>query len=276
MKVKTANETFRGRAVDLSEEAIALEDIVTAVRSNDEMKKVEIICEDPGQVHEYVTPIESGMTIRLRSAMVAAARSLGVDAPQDEEIAHIEEQMCSLDIDDLSLRAERKRIADASGSETRLREQVAALRGRVQALREFEGSSDGAESELRDATRELAETETKRIAAEQTLKAARERQQSARDTRERRLCLRDRKENLERDARRYLVRQVHERFVAAIEAVPGQGQTTKPGVFEGDSVTAAFAVARMASIQAPLVLACDRFDTPEAAAGCLHAPVLQV
>ncbi len=276
MKVETESGTFRGRAIDLSGESTAPKDVVAAVRSNIGSERISIDCADPGPAHEHVGWITSEMAIRLRPALAAIARSLGMDAPQDGKIAHVEERMCSLDIDDVSLRAERRRVADASGSEIRLRERVAALRGRVQALREVEGSSDNAESELRSVTQELAETETKRIAAEQTLEAARGRQQYARDTREQRLRLRDRKANLERRARRHLVRQVHERFVTAIEAVPGQGRTMTPGTFEGDSVTAALALARVARIRAPVVLASDRFDTAEAAANCLHSPVLQI
>lgn len=276
MNVETENGTFRGRAVDLSVDSVAPEDIVAAVRSDTEMGEISIICGDPGPVHKYIGCIEPGMSIRPRPALAAAARSLGVNAPQDEEIAHIEARMCSLDIGDVSLRAERRRVADASGSETRLREQVAALRGRVQALREVEGDSDDAESDLQRMTRELAELETKRIAAEQTLEAARKRQQAARNTREQRLRLRDRKENLERSARRHLVRRLHERFDSAIKAVPGRGRTTDPGTFEGDPVTAALAIARVARVRAPIVLACDRFDTSKSAAECLGAPVLQV
>ncbi|MGA9402505.1 hypothetical protein [Haladaptatus sp.] len=276
MNVETESGTFRGRAIDLSGDSVAPEDIVTAVRSSTENGGISIICGDPGPIHRYIGCIESGMSIRPRPALAAAARSLGVNAPQDEEIAHIEERMYSLDIGDVSLRAERRRVADASGSETRLREQVAALRGRVQALREVGRDSDDAESDLQRMTRELAELETKRIAAEQTLEAARKRQQAARNAREQRLRLRDRKENLERSARRYLVRRIHEQFNSAIKAVPGQGQTNDPGTFEGDPVTAALAVARVARVRAPIVLACDRFDTSKDAAECLDAPVLQV
>ena len=166
MNVETEKKTFRGRAIDLSGDSVAPEDIVTAVRSSTENGGISIVCGDPGPIHRYIGCIESGMSIRPRPALAAAARSLGVNAPQDEEIAHIEERMYSLDIGDVSLRAERRRVADASGSETRLREQVAALRGRVQALREVGRDSDDAESDLQRMTRELAELETKRIAAE--------------------------------------------------------------------------------------------------------------
>ncbi|EFW93598.1 hypothetical protein ZOD2009_00605 [Haladaptatus paucihalophilus DX253] len=276
MKVKTREKTFRGRAIDLREESVAAADVVAAIRSDAESSALDIECADPHPVHDYVGYIESETSVRVRAAVAAAARSLGMDAPQDEEIANLEVSLRSLDVEAISIRSERRRVAEVSGSETELREEVAALRGRVQAIRDSGGYVEDAESKLRSATRELAERETERIAAEQALEAARKRQRSARNDRERRLRLRDRKENLERTARDYLARQVHARFVAAVEAVPGRGRVPEPGTFEGDSTTAALAIARLARGRAPVVLACERFETPCAAVDCLNAPVLQV
>jgi hypothetical protein len=261
MRVEAGERTFRGRAIDLREASITSSNAVAAVRSDGESSVLDIDCPEPGPAHEHVGYIESGMSIRARPAVAAAARSVGINAPQDEEITEIEESFRSLNVEGSSLRTERRRVAEVSGSETELRERVATLRGRVQALRDFGEDSEEAESKLRSATRELAETATERIAAEQALEDARERQRSTRNTREQRLRLRDRRANLERAARGYLVRQVHKEFVAAVEVVPDGEQercrVTKPGSFEGDPTTAALAIARLARIRAPVVLACD-------------------
>lgn len=280
MRVETGERTVRGRAIDLREESITPSNVVAAVRSDTESSALDIDCPEPGPAHAYVGYIESEISIRFRPAMAAAARSLGMHAPQDEEITEIEASLRSLDIGGSSLRAERRRVAEVSGSETEHRERVAALRGRVQAIRGSGENSDEAEAKLRRATRKLAEMETERIAAEQALEGAREHQRLERDTRERRLRLRDRKSNLERTAREYLARQVHEEFVSAVEAIPGgereRYRTTKRGMFEGNPTTAALAIARITRIRAPVVLACERFESARAAAECLNAPVLQV
>jgi hypothetical protein len=147
----------------------------------------------------------------------------------------------------------------------------------VQALRETGADPADAEAELATATRELSETETERIAAEQALERARDRAETAHDRREKRLRLRDRKANLERAARDHLARQVHAEFRDAVAAIPGEGSAgTRPGAFEGDDATAALAVARVADLDAPLVLAVDRFASATAAADRLDAPVLHV
>lgn len=274
MRIEVEGEALFGRAVDLSERPVSPEAIAEAIRRGPESPVVD--CPEPGPAHEYVGVIEPGMSLRTRPASAAVARSLGTSAPQDDEIAALATELDSIDVTDVSLRAERRRAADVGGSETELRERVAALRGRVRTLREAGDDSTDAESKLRETTRRLSEAETDRIAAEQALERARANRRSTRDRRERRLRLRDRKENLERDARRYLSREVHESFVAAVDAVPGRGRVPEPGAFEGDAVTAALALARIAALDAPVVLACDRFETPESAAECLDAAVLQV
>jgi hypothetical protein len=49
-----------------------------------------------------------------------------------------------------------------------------------------------------------------------------------------------------------------------------------PASYEGDPTTAALAVARVARIDAPLVLSVDRFGSPGEAATRLDAPVVRV
>ncbi|MEF8774315.1 MAG: hypothetical protein V5A37_06320, partial [Halobacteriales archaeon] len=60
-----------------------------------------------------------------------------------------------------------------------------------------------------------------------------------------------------------------------VAAVPGEGRVPgAPATFEGDPVTAALAVARLADYRAPFVVEADRFATPAAATRILDGPVI--
>ncbi|SIR57427.1 hypothetical protein SAMN05421858_2897 [Haladaptatus litoreus] len=285
MKVRINGETQTGRAIDLRGWSVTPTEVVAAVREDGESddESLAVDCPEPRPIHKHVGLIEPELSLTVRPAMASAARSNGLSAPQDEEIAILTKKLNSFDVRDVSLRSERRRVADASGSETELREQVAALRGRVQTLRETDMNAESAESRLREATQKLSEMETERIAAEQALEQAQKRLHSIRDERVEHLRLRDRKENLERTARKYLGQQIREEFVAGVSAVPkdenGNEQLSDPtllGPLESDSVTVALAIARIANLRAPIVLSCDRFETANSASDCLDTPVLQV
>lgn len=276
MKVCVAGERYEGRAVDLTPHDVSPSAVAVAVRDEDGTD-LDVCCADPGPVHDRVGVVTRDVNVAVRAALAAAARSRGLSAPQADEIAATAERIAAVDVPDVSLREARRRAAEADGAETELRERVAALRGRVQALRETGGDVADAEAELVTATRHLSEAETERVAAEQALDQARERAEVAHDHRERRLRLQDRKANLERAARDHLAERVHGRFRDAVAAVPGAGSVgARPSEFDGDGVTAALAVARVANLDAPVVLGVDRFASPDAAADCLDAPVLQV
>ncbi|WP_327050568.1 DUF7856 family protein [Halomicrococcus gelatinilyticus] len=278
MKVQLAGVQYDGRAVDLTDRGLSPSAVAAAVREEGAGGvDLTVRCPDPGPVHDRVGVVTPNATVSVRAALAAAARSRGLSAPQDDEIAATANRIAAVDVPDVSLQEARRRVAEAEGDETELRERVAALRGRVQALRETGTDPADAEAELATATRQLSEAETERIAAEQALERARDRAETAHDRREERLRLRDRKANLERAARDHLARQVHAEFRDAVAAVPGEGSAgTRPGEFEGDDATAALAVARVADVDAPLVLAVDRFASATAAADRLDVPVLHV
>jgi chromosome segregation ATPase len=269
------------RSLDYSPQAVA-----AAVRGEESPIAIQSL--PPTPVHAHVGLVASDCSFQSRTVLAAVGRSRGLSAPQDDAIASLADRIADLDdcdsVSDVesespatSLRDARRRVADASGAEDSLRERCAALRGRVQALREVDGDPTAAKDELLAATRRLSEVETERIAAEQVLDGARATATTVRDQREKRLRLEDRKANLERDARRHLASDVHEAFAAAVDVVPGSGRVgSEPGSFEGDSVTAMLAAARVAALDAPVVVACERFESADTAAACLDAPVLYV
>jgi hypothetical protein len=160
-----------------------------------------------------------------------------------------------------------------------VRERVAELRGRVQALEATDRDASDARSKLRDAARRLSELETTRVAAVET----RERSRTLRDRRERRLELQDRAANLERDARASLVDELRDEFAAAVDSLQkggagdaGANHLDRDDPFDIDPVTAALAILRIAAVRAPVVLTVDRFERPAAAAQWLEAPLVRL
>ena len=304
--VRIAGETLTGRAIDLRDSgldaATATDALATAIRGDSgatatdsdasvatedptislEGATVSIDCPRPGPAHDHVGAIRTGMDFRLRSALAAAARSRGHAAPQADELAAVRDRLDSLDAPEIDLQRARRRVADASDAEAELRERVATLQGRVQALREGSGGPDveDAETELAEATRRLSEVETERIAAEQALARAREQAQANRERRRERLRLQDRADNLRRAARERLAETVREAFVDARELLPADTDAADgtDDVNLGESVRDALAVARVAELHAPVVLDrdADPFGSAEAAARWLDGPVLRI
>lgn len=293
--VRANGERRAGRALDLRDLALDPATVATAVRDGDghetwadggraDGRKVAVDCPPPGPAHEYVGRIGPGTGLRVRTALAAAARSRGGEAPQDDELARVREALSDLTVPaPPDLRAPRKRLAGTDAAVDRIRERVAALRGRVQAGREAGRDVSDLEAELAEATRELSERETERAAAREALERAERLARESRDARERRRKLEDRRANLERDARAHLVDRIRPEYEAALAAVPGPNDRAddpsaevRSDPFDADGARAALAVARAGALDAPVVLACDRFETPAAAAEWLDAPVLRV
>lgn len=158
----------------------------------------------------------------------------------------------------------------------------AVVDGRVEGVADGTADAPGtalaeAEAALAETTRRLSEATTERVAAEQALRRARREAREARAVRARRLRLEDRAGNLARAARAHLAGVVHDAFARAVAAVPGAGRAgDRPGKYEGDPLVAALAVVRVADVDAPVVVACDRFPSAVAARACLDAPVVLV
>lgn len=277
MNVRLRDRRWELAAVDLPPDADP-ERIVRAIRGGS-VEGVDVEAPDPGPVHEYVGLLDGTGVDRVRAALAAAARSRGLSAPQDEAITGCRERLSALDPPEVDTERARRRVAEAGQRETRLAERVAELRGRVRALESTDQVDrlEGARERLEAATTELTEVRTERIAAEQALDRAERRARGTRDRRERRLRLEDRIGNLRRAAREHLAGAVADEFAAAVAAVPGDGAVgDDPAEFEGDPTTAAMAIARVAELRAPLVVACGRFPDAATAADVLQARAIRI
>lgn len=279
MRVRVDGVVRTGRAVDLRAVGVEPRAVFAAVHNGtggDDPAAVAVDCPSPSPVHEHVGLVADGRTVRVRTALAAVARQRGLSAPQDEQLATLRTRLAEMDPPEPDVTAARRRLGAVDEAElAERRETVAARRGAVQARLELDADVAPAREALSAAVAELAEAQTDRVAAEQTLDRARERAREARDRRRERLRLQDRVGNLERAAREHLAGELGAAFADAVAAVPGEGAVPgTPSSFEGDDVTAALAVARLADLRAPVVVAAGRFRAAAAAADCLDAPVV--
>jgi hypothetical protein len=235
-------------------------------------------CEPAGPVHAHVCRIPPA-SFDLYDALVVAARSCGAVPPATGRLERARRELRAADpgLDGPDATTAKRRVADTAERTRRLDERVAALRGRLTALRELGAETSTVQAELADATTELAEVETERIAAEQRLAQVERAARAARDRRQRHLRLADRVANLRRRARRELVDGVYDEFRAAIDALPVDADAGDgPTAYDGDRTAAALAVARVARLDAPVVLSAELFGSPAEAATRLDTPVLRV
>ena len=272
MRVVVEGAAFAGEAIDLRDRELRVDAVVDAIV--DEHPAVSVDCPPPSCFWVELG-VPSDDTAPL-DRVVAAARSRGHRAPAERALATAQRDLRELTVEDVDTAATRKRLAEAGSEVERLREEVAAARGRLRSRQELDADTDDAEAALADATRRLSEAETERVAAEQAHDAAQRRAREARAARERRLRLQDRVANRRREVRRDLATAVREPFAAAVDALPGSATLSlDPLGVEGDAVTAALAAARVADLRAPVVDATDRFGSASAAAAALGAPVIR-
>ncbi|PSQ38787.1 hypothetical protein BRD13_05525 [Halobacteriales archaeon SW_5_70_135] len=286
MIVRVGGRRFEGDAVDLPDgdpervaRAVAGESAAGVEVEVD--IEVEVEAPAPGPVTRRLSPVTPETSLSVGPALAAAARSRGHEAPQDAELARVRDELASIEVESVDVTPARRRLAEVGDREQRLQERVAELRGRLGAHRDREASPPSeSEERLRAAVAELTEVRTERLAAEEAVERAERRGRRARDERERRLGLEDRRDNLRRAAREHLVDRVREPFVEALRAVPGVDPGPEPGADVDPravpDVDAALATARLAAVSAPLVVACGRFESAEAAAATLSAPVVRL
>lgn len=283
MRVIVDGQVREGAAVtvDLSGSDVTPEGVRAAVAGTASSSLVSVEAPDPGPAFEYVGHVGPDTDPPVRAALAAAARSRGDVPPQQPAVAAARETLESLDVPasptEADLGTARERVAEARAAEDSLHEQVAALRGRVAARREVGADVAGVVEDLRAAAGDLSAAETERVAAQQRLDRLRRRAREARDIRRRRLRLQDRLANLEREARAWLADRVHSEFCVALSSLPGEATPGEsPGTVDGDPVTAALAVVRVADTSAPVVLSADRFGDAASARRRLDAAVLRV
>lgn len=268
---------YRGRLVRLPQ-SVDPEAVAHAVRNgdrSDESGSLSIVARTPHPVHERAGCLRPGMAVRVRTALAEAARARGYRTPCDGALSRARERLAGFDAGDAATAKARRDVAEAAADTDRLRERVAAIRGRLQVRTEHDLGSEPASEHLEAAARELSEVETRAAAARQTLDRKRREARKVRDTLEVRMRLEDRVANLKRRARAVLVDRVRGAYTAAVTDVPG-GPADPADPFDVDGLTAGLAVARVADFDAPVVVACDRFESARAASRWLGAPVVQV
>lgn len=271
MRLECDGVVRAGRVVDARDLDLDRGAVVAAIRG--EGASVVVETPEPRPVHERVGDVHPEVSVSVRAALAAAARSRGRTAPQDDRIDAIRSELDDLPIPTASTRSARRRVAKRRGETDRLEERVAELRGRVRALRERDADASDAAAELSATARELTEAETALIAARERHEAATETARAARDARERRMKLKDRLANLRRASREHLADAVADEYRRAVAVAPW---ATPADPFEAGDVTAALGTARVADLRAPLVLSCDRFADPATAAEWLDAPVVRL
>ncbi|WP_224333113.1 hypothetical protein [Haloprofundus halobius] len=138
MKVRVGTSVYRGRAVDLRAVSLAPETVYEAVCAEAASGRVAVDCPTPRVGHEALWHVDDPSGESLVRSLEAAARSRGMTVPEDTERASVETTLSELDVPDVETAEARRRVADVGDDETRLRERVAALRGKIQERREAE------------------------------------------------------------------------------------------------------------------------------------------
>lgn len=266
MQLEVDGSVYTGDVVDLRERRVDCSAIATTIRTGDSPSAID--CPDPTPVHDRAGVVTAEMGLKTRTALAAAARTRGMETPQDARIETIADELGELGA---AIASEAGQLPDGPPPEDveRLRERTAELRGQVSALQAADADPTDARATLRETAARLSELETERIAADQRREQIRER----RDRRERRLRLEDRLANARRDARATLVDAVRAEYTTAIARFD-EGWDDDP--FAVPAPIAALGVLRVARVRATVVLAVDRFADPTAAADWLDAPVIRL
>jgi hypothetical protein len=280
VRLHVADRSFVGRAVDLRARGVTVppDAVAAAVRRETDGRSpdaapggdapsVVVACRTPGALHRLVGLVDDRPLRSRRRLLAAVARSRGETAPQDDEIRALRERLDELPNPSVDVAALRERVAAVGDREATLRERAATLRGELSARRETDAPTGDVAAELASVTGDLAAVETERIAAEQALRRGEAAAREARDARERRLRLTDRLANRRRAARRVLAERVADPVEAAATRLPGPG--------EGPATTRLAAVA-VGVVEAPVVLAVERFESALAARRALGAEVVRV
>ncbi|GGM58164.1 hypothetical protein J2752_001088 [Halarchaeum rubridurum] len=259
MWAHVGGETRRTNALDLRETDVSAASALRAVRDPGGW----LGCPEPTAVYDVVGVLDGPREVGP-AALAAAARSRGYDAPAAARLATVRAALAEPLPAVRGLRAARKRLAVASADIDVRRERVERLGGKVAALRAAGEMDDGVRDAHARAIAALTDAETERFAAAETYERRREEARAVRDERERRLRLADEERRLEREAAAALAAAIRPSYERAQRAVP-----------EGPWRDV-LALARVARVRAPLVVAGGPFERAARAAACLDAPVVLV
>jgi hypothetical protein len=171
VRLTVRGTVYEGRVVDLRTRPVDSKELAAAVRGQRRLPAVDTPPAPP--VYDYCGHVHPEMGLRTRTALSAAARTLGVETAHDDTIADLREQLAELATDEPSLPPTRERVPDEDVAA--LRETVAAARGRLQARQRLDAETAEAEQTVREAAGTLAERETERTAAEESRRQRRER-----------------------------------------------------------------------------------------------------
>lgn len=261
MEARVGGRVVRTNALDVREDDVPPEDALAAIRD----AKGWIACPVPRDVHASVGLLD-GATLSdehaLERALAAAARSHDERSAVDDDVAAVRAALAEAPPDVKGVRAARERVATAAADVESLRERTERFGGMVAALRAAGEEDESVSAQHREAVTALVDAETEHVAAHERLDALREAARRARDARERRLRLEDRERRLERAARAELADRVRPAFERARCAVPD-------GPWRD-----AYAIARVARVRAPVVVAGGPFERASRAMACLDAPVV--
>lgn len=252
----------------------ALARAVREPEPSDEPADVSVVARTPHPVHRRVGHVGPELSLRTRTALAAAGRARGLSTRHDPAIERARTELAALDPDSVETAEQRRDAAASGGGVDRLRQRVAMLRGQVTVRREHGLETEGVEQRLRDAVRSLSEAETEATAAAETLERTRETTRAVRETLDEQLRLKDEVENARRSARSALVNRLRGAYAEAVAAVPNAASEPPDDPIDADAVTAGLAVARVARLNAPVVVACDRFEGATEASAWLGAPVI--
>ncbi|ELZ95065.1 hypothetical protein C440_08312 [Haloferax mucosum ATCC BAA-1512] len=308
MRLRLPDGTVRtGRAIDLSSERLDPNEVVDAVRT-DSGRDADctdsapdtglcIECPEPGPGYDRLARIPAPNSPLSRGELlVAVGRSRELATPVDDDLARLEARLLEREPDSdentatlpapsaSDLREARRRVAAAGDDESRLRERVATLRGRLNAHREADDEEAAAatQSELVEVATELSEVETERVAAKQRLDALERAARRARDGREERLRIRDAIANRRRELRAYLSTELGDEFDATVRELVADARGPNDFVRSATSGTGnlqqtvvnGLAAVRIAELNAPVVLMRQPFTDLETAVQWLGTPVI--
>jgi hypothetical protein len=269
----------RGQVVTV-EQSVDPAAVVAAVREfdGDCEAQIAVTADTPQPVHDHVGSLRREMRVQTRTALARAGRSRGLTTPFDDNLREARDSLDSAIPESDPVEPYRRQLSETRAETERLRETVAAARGRLQARQTDDCDTEEAARNLETAIRRLSEVETEAVAARQQLEHARTNVRERRDRRERTRKLEDKVANLERNARSHLVAKLREEYETALSRIPEHTDipTVDSDPFETDSLPAALAIARVADVAAPLVLACNCFESPEVASEWLDAPIVQI